>query len=113
MLSLTLIIFVYLYPSVKGLILHWSRSIFASISDKDNMNVFVRHGIRRHEKFRPIPNLYTRSFATADDHSEDSFSWDIYGRPFVIDNSTAAIISSQRKLFTGPLIPTSVTLETA
>ena len=50
MLSLIFIIFVYFYPVVRGLILHWSRSIFDSFLAKDNKNVFVRHGISRPEK---------------------------------------------------------------
>ena len=50
MLSLTRIIYVYLYPVVRGLILHWYSSIFALFLAKDNMNVFVRYGIRRFEK---------------------------------------------------------------
>ena len=71
MLSLTLILFVYLYPVVRGLIIHWSRSIFASILVKYNRNVFVRHGIHRRSKCRPMPTHYARVFATADDHSKD------------------------------------------
>ena len=34
------------------------------------------------------------------------------GIPFVIDNSANAIIYSQRRLFKGPLVPMSVTMET-
>ena len=71
----------------------------------------MRHGRRRCEKRRTAPTLYAREFATADDHSNDSFSWDTDGIPFVIDNSVTAIIFSQRRLFTGPLVPTSETLE--
>ena len=41
------------------------------------------------------------------------FTWDTDGIPFIIDNSATAIISNMRKLFTGPLVPTKVTLETA
>ena len=73
----------------------------------------MRHGIRHREKFIPIPNLYARAFSTSDYHNEDSFLWDTDVIPFVIDNSATSIISSQRRLFTGPLIPTAVTLETA
>ena len=112
MLSITLILLIYLYPVVRGFILNWSRSIFTSFLAKDNRNVFVRHGIRRHAKFRPITTLYFRAFATADDHIKDYFLWDTYGIPFVIDNSVTNIIIIQRRIFTGPLIPTSMTLET-
>ena len=110
MLSITLILFVYFYPVARGLILHWYRSITASILSKDNINVFVQHGIRRRAKFRPIPTLYYRAFATADYHSKYSFSWDTDGITLVIDNSETAIISSHRRLFTGLLTPMSVTL---
>ena len=110
MLSINLILFVYFYPVVRGLILHLYRSITATIISKDNMNVFVQHCIRRRAKFRPIPTLYYRAFATADYHSKYSFSWDIDGITLVINNSATAIISSQRRLFTGFLIPMSVTL---
>ena len=110
-LALTLILFLYLYPVVRCLIIHWSRSIFASSLAKYNRNVFVRHGIRRCEKCRPMPNLYNRTFATSDDHSKDYLSWDKDGIPFVNDNSATDIIRSQRILFTGPLIPTLATLE--
>ena len=48
MLSLTLILFVYFYPVVRGLILHWYSNIFASLLVKDNRNMFVRHGRLRH-----------------------------------------------------------------
>ena len=57
--------------------------------------------------------LYVRAFATTDDQIKDSFSWDTDSITFVIDNSATEIISSQRILFTGPLIPTTVILETA
>ena len=113
MLSLTLIIFVYLYPVVRVFIIHWSRPIFASILAKENRNVFLRHGRRLHAKFRPIPTLYIRSLTTVYDHSEDYFSWNIYGIPFLINNSATIIIFSWCRLFTGPLVSTSVTLETS
>ena len=68
-LSVTIILFVYLYPVVRGLIIYWSWSIFDSILSKDNRNMFVRHGIRRCVKCRPIPTLYAISFDIACDHS--------------------------------------------
>ena len=113
MISLTLILFVYLYPLVRELILHWSRSIFASILSKDDRNMFVRHGIHHHLKCRTMPTLYARAFATEDDHIKDSFSWDTDVIPFVIDKYETDTIISHGKLFTGPLIPTSMNLETA
>ena len=110
MISLTLILFIYFYPVVRVLIIHWYRFIFASILAKYNRNVFVRHGIRRRSKCRPITTLYSRAFATADNHRKDSFSWDTDGIILFIYNSATDIIRSQRRLFAGPLIPTSVTL---
>ena len=52
MSPLTLILFVYFYPVVRGFIIHWYRSISDSILAKYNSNVFVRHVIRRLAKFR-------------------------------------------------------------
>ena len=63
-------------------------------------------------KYRQMPTLYARAFATSDDHIDDSFSWITDSIYFVIDNSVTAIIFSQHRLFTAPLIPTSVNLET-
>ena len=60
MLSLTLILFIYLYPLVRVLIIHWSRTIFDELLSKYNRNVFVRHGRRRCSNYRPIPTLYAR-----------------------------------------------------
>ena len=106
MLSLTLILFVYLYPVVRYMIPHWYRSTFASILAKYNRNMFVRHGILHRVKCIPMPNMYARAFATANDHAKDYLSWDTDGTPFVIDNSMTVIISSQRRLLTVPLIHT-------
>ena len=111
MFSLTLILFLYFYPVVRGLILHWSRSTFASNLAKYNRNVFVPHGIHRLVKCIPVPTMYVKAFSTSDDHSKYSFSWDTYGIPLVIDNSVTAIIRNQSILFTCPLIPTLLTLE--
>ena len=101
MLLLTLILFIYLYLIVRGLIIHLSKSIFASILSKENSNVFVRQGIHRRAKCRPMPTLYSRSFATADYHSKDPFLWNIGSITFLNDNSATAVIISQRILFVG------------
>ena len=84
MLSITLILFVYLYPVVRGLILHWYISIFASFVAKDNRNVLVRHGIHPPAKFRTMPTLYDIIFTTAVEYREYYFSWDMDGILFVI-----------------------------
>ena len=69
----------------------------------------MHHGRRPRQKFRPMPTLYDRAFATADDHSKYSLLWDMDSIPFVIDNPATDIIFSHRILFTGPLFPTLVT----
>ena len=72
----------------------------------------MQYDIRRHEKCRPVTTLYDRAFSTANDHKEYYFLWDIEYIPFVMNNSATASIFSQSRLFKGPLIPASVTLET-
>ena len=62
---------------------------------------------------RKLPTLHIRVYATADEPNEKIFSWDADGILFVVDNSATAIISNERRLFHGHLIPTRVTLETA
>ena len=57
--------------------------------------------------------MYIRVFTSNTNPSESPFSWATDGIPFIIDNSATAIISNERKLFPGPLVPTKVTLETA
>ena len=52
-------------------------------------------------------------YATDADPNEKTFSWDTDGIPFIIDNSATAIISNERRIFSGHLTPTKVTLETA
>ena len=71
------------------------------------------HGRRRNEKCTLMTTLYAREFATVDDHIKGYFSLNTYGTTFVINNSTTAIICSQHRLFTGPLVHISVTLDTA
>ena len=44
---------------------------------------------------------------------DESFSWDTDDISFIIDNLATARISNVRKLFTGPLKPTRITMETA
>ena len=75
--------------------------------------MFVWHGRRRRAKFVPMTTLYARAFVTEDDHIKDSFLWYTDGIPFLIDDSATATIFSQSRLFTGLLVPRSVTLETA
>ena len=59
------------------------------------------------------PCLYIKVITSNDNPSESQFSWDTDGIPFIIENSATAIIGNDRKLFTGPLVPKKVTLETA
>ena len=57
--------------------------------------------------------MYIKVFTLNANPSESPFSWETDRIPFIIDNSSTAIISNECKLFTGPLVPTKVTLETA
>ena len=52
-------------------------------------------------------------YATDADPNEKTFSWDTDGIPFIIDNSATTITSDERRIFSGHLTPTKVTLETA
>ena len=54
--------------------------------------------------------MYIKVFITGAVSQQETFSWDTNGISFVIDNSATAIISNERRLFTGKLNPTSVTL---
>ena len=93
--SLPIILIVYLYLILRGLICLGGRSLIAYMS---------------HRKF---PTLHIRMYATAADPNEKTFSWDTYGIPFVVDNSATAIISNERILLYGHITPKRVTLETA
>jgi hypothetical protein len=44
---------------------------------------------------------------------DETFSWDTDGISFIIDESDTAVINNVRRLFTGSLTPTRVTMETA
>ena len=57
--------------------------------------------------------MYIKLFTSNADPGESPFSWDTDGIPFIIDNSATDIIRNERKLFTGLLVPTKVTLETS
>ena len=112
-LSLALILFVYLYPIFVALTKYWTKLICSCIILSDDRNVFIRRGRHRRKTQRVLPCLYIKVFTTDANPSESPFSWDTDGIPFIIDNSVTAIISNVCKLFTGPLVPTKVTLETA
>ena len=58
-----------------------------------------------------MPTLHVKLFSTSVCLDENPFSWDKDWIPFVVDNSTTAIISNKRKLFTGNFTPTKITLE--
>ena len=112
-LSLALILFVYLYPIFIALIQYWTKLICSSITLSDDKNSFNHQG-RRHKQMRQQQQcLHIKVFTSNNNPSEYPFSWDADGIPFIIDNSDTAIISNERKLFTGPLVPAKVTLETA
>ena len=111
-LFLTLILFVYLFPIFKALLKHWTTLLLSRIILSDDRNVFVRYG-RRKRKTKRVTCLHIRLCATDADPGDSPFSWDTDGIAFIIDNSATVIISNERKLFTGPLVPIKVTLETA
>ena len=98
-LALTLILFVYMYPILRGIIRLWARLLHVYIWKKRD-NIFVRHGRRRgrHKRHNLMPTKHVKVFATANTN-EESFSWDTDGMPFVIDNSATAIICNSRKKF--------------
>ena len=113
MLSLALILFVYLYPIFIALIRYWTKLICYCIILSDDKNSFNRLGRLHKKRQQQQTVLYIKVFTLNTNPSESPFSWDTDGIPFIIDNSTTAIISNERKLFTGPLVPTKVTLETS
>ena len=59
-----------------------------------------------------MKQMFVKAFAADAVPSEPTFTWDTDGIPFIVDNSATAIISNVRRLFTGPLQPRSVTVET-
>ena len=89
------------------------RLLGAFIIPKKN-NIFVQHGRRccRPKQHKELPTMHVKDFATKRPN-EESFTWDTDGLPFVVDNSSTAIICNVRKVFTGKLIPTKIMLETA
>ena len=59
-----------------------------------------------------MPKLHIKAFAANTSSGDSAFSWDTDGIPFVVDNYATEIMCDERKLFTGPLTPMSVTLAT-
>ena len=112
-LSFTLILLVYLYPIIRGIIFLWMRLLGAYIFSKKN-NILVRNGRRRRrpKQQKEQPTIHVKFFATKCPN-EDSFACDTDGLSFAVDNSSTAIICNVRTLFTGKLIPTKIMLETA
>ena len=89
------------------------RLLGAYIYSKDN-NTFFHHGRqhRRPKQQKELPTMHAKVFATKRPNKE-SFAWDAYVLPFVVENSATAIVCNVRKVFTGKLIPTKIILETA
>ena len=100
-LSLALIIFVYLYPIFIALIRYWKKLICSIIILSDDKNAFNRHGRNRKKMRQQQPCMYIKLFTSNTNPSESPL------------RSSDLRISVVRKLFTGPLVPTNVTLETA
>ena len=105
----TLILFLFLYPILWGLISLWLRHIGAYNFSK----IFVNQDRYRRKRHKILPKLYIKSFASNASSGNSAFSWDTDRIPFVVDNSATAIMCNERKLFTGPLTLVSVTLATA
>ena len=82
----TLILFVYLYPIIRGLIIFWVRLLGAYINSKENTN-FVQHGQRRcrTKQQNELSTMHVKFFSTKRPN-EESFAWDTNGLPFVVDN---------------------------
>ena len=77
------------------------------------LKIFVNHGRRHWKRHKHFPKLHIKVFAADTGEGDSAFSWDTDGIPFIVDNSSTAIICSERKLFTGHLSPMSITLETS
>ena len=86
------------------------RLLGAYIYSKDN-NIFFQHGrqLCRPKQQKELPTIHVKVFATKRPN-EESFAWDTYGLPFVVDNSATSIICNERKVFTGKLTPTKIML---
>ena len=104
MLALTLILFVQLYPILRGLTILWTKVI---------TKIYTNHSQRRQQQHKTLPKMHIIAFAADANEGDSAYSWDTDGIPFIIDNSATAIISNEQKLFTGQLTPMQITLETA
>ena len=76
-------------------------------------NVFIKHGQRRSIRLKPLPQMYIKVCTTDANPPNDPLVWDTDGISFIIDNTTTAIRSTVRKVFTRPLQPTRVAMKTA
>ena len=104
MLSFILILFVYLYPILRGLISLWTKRI---------LKIFVNHGRRRQKRHKHFPKIHIKVFAADKWEGDSAFYWETDCINFIVGNSATEIICRERKLFTGHLYPMSTTLETA
>ena len=112
-LSLTLIIFVYLYPVLITLIKYHMKIVGSYVVLSGDKNVSINHGQCHSKQPKPLLQMHIKVCVSDADPPDEPFSWDTDGISFIIDNSATAIISNVRKLFTLPLKPTRVTMETA
>ena len=104
MLSLTLILFLHLYPTLRGLTILWKKGI---------TKIYTNHGQRRQQRHKTLPKMNIIAFSADANEGDSAYSWDTDGIPLIIDNSATAIISNERKIFTGQLTPMQITIETA
>ena len=86
MLALTLILFVHLYPTLRGLTILWKKGI---------TKIYTNQGQRRQQRHKTLPKMHIIAFAANANEGDSAYSWDTDGIPFIIDNSATAIISNE------------------
>ena len=79
----------------------------------EDKNLFINHEQHHSKWCKPLPHMYIKLCTTYANPLDETFSWDTDGISFIIDESDTAVINNVRRLFTGSLTPTRVTMETA
>ena len=85
MLALTLILFVQLYPTMRGLTIFWTKGI---------TKIYTNHSQRCQQRHKTLPKMHIIAFAADANKGDSAYSWDTDGIPINIDNSATAIISN-------------------
>ena len=86
-LSFALVLFVYLYPILRGLISLWLRHIGSYTFSK----IFFNQDRRRRKRQKPLPKLHMKSLSANASYGNSAFSWDTDGIPFVVYNYDTSI----------------------